>query len=358
VADPSFPLGTIGMSLTLAAWLHDLDPFIFQLPNGWGPRWYGFSYLLGFFVGYLLVRRVARVGAGGLRPAWVIDWATYAGVGLIVGGRLGYCVFYRPELFVQFTGDVPFWGVLALNQGGMASHGGIFGAFVGCLLFAWRTGLHPAYACDLIAFAGGPGVFFGRVANFINGELYGRPAPADLPVAVRFPQEIEADDAVSQAVVDAIYRAGIEVPLAAERSLYGFHQWVLERVQAGDALMQTTIAGHLTPRHPSQLYAAVGEGLWMLAVLLAVWWVPRRPGVVSGAFLVTYAVVRLIGEFFRTPDAHLGLQWLGLSRGQWLSVPMLAVGVCVLVWFATRARNAPVGSWRRGPWSPNDPAAV
>jgi len=342
----------MSVHLTLAAWLHDLDPFIFQLPNGWGPRWYGFAYLLGFVVGYLLVKRVARVGAGGLRPDKVIDWATYAGVGLLVGGRLGYCVFYKPELLVEFTGSLPFWGVLAVHQGGMASHGGILGTFVGCLLFAWRNNLHPAFVTDLIAFAGGPGVFFGRVANFINGELYGRPTSADFPLAVRFPQEIEADPTVSDAVFNAIYQSGIQVPVAAERSLFAFHQWVLERVQAGDALMQTTIAPHLTPRHPSQLYAALGEGLLVLLVLLAVWWVPRKPGVVSGAFLLTYGVVRIAGEFFRTPDAHLGLQWLNLSRGQWLSVPMLVIGAGLILWFATRP-NAKVGSWRIGPWSPD-----
>ncbi|MEM1207723.1 MAG: prolipoprotein diacylglyceryl transferase [Planctomycetota bacterium] len=337
--------------LTLAAWLHDLNPFMFRLPGGWGPRWYGFAYLLGFVVGFLLVRRVAQVGAGGLRPERVIDWATYAGVGLLVGGRLGYCLFYKPELFIEFTPSLPFWGVLAVHQGGMASHGGIIGAILGCVLFAWRQRLHPAFAVDLVAFAGGPGVFFGRIANFINGELYGRPADASFPLAVRFPQEIETSPSASDAVVKAVYQAGIAVPPSAEGSLHAFHQWVLERVQAGDALVQVAIGPHLTPRHPSQLYAALSEGLIVLLAVLAAWWVPRKPGVVSGVFLTVYGLMRIANEFFRMPDAHLGLQWLGLSRGQWLSVPMVVIGVALLAWFATR-KTAKVGGWRRGPWSP------
>ncbi|MEM0913204.1 MAG: prolipoprotein diacylglyceryl transferase [Planctomycetota bacterium] len=340
--------------VTLAAWLHDLDPYMFRLPGGWGPRWYGFAYLLGFVAGYLLVRRVAQVGAGGLRPDRVIDWATYAGVGLLVGGRLGYCLFYKPELFIEFTPSLPFWGVLAVHQGGMASHGGIIGAIAGCVIFAWRSGIHPLYAVDLVAFAGGPGVFFGRIANFINGELYGRPTEASFPLAVRFPQEagdFEHHPEVSDAVVTAIYQARIAVPPEVEESLVLFHQWVLERVQAGDSLVKVAIAPHLTPRHPSQLYAALSEGLIVLLAMLAVWWVPRRPGVVAGAFLVVYGLMRIANEFFRMPDAYLEPQWLDLSRGQWLSVPMVLIGAAVLAWCATR-KTAKVGGWRRGPWSP------
>ncbi|MEM6332145.1 MAG: prolipoprotein diacylglyceryl transferase [Planctomycetota bacterium] len=337
----------------LAAWVHDLDPYIFRLPDsmgGWGPRWYGFAYLLGFAAGYFLILRVAKVGAGGLRPEQVVDWATYAGVGLLVGGRLGYCIFYEPALFGLLEPMAfPYWGVLAVNRGGMASHGGIIGAIVGCVIFAWRNGLPPLYTVDLVAFAGPPGVVFGRVANFINGELYGRPVEASFALAVRFPQEMQQNAAVSDRVVDAVYRAGLAVPESAQQSLAHFHAWVLQRVQAGDGLVRAAIAPALTPRHPSQLYAALGEGLLLFVVLALIWVRPRRPGVIVGWFMISYAVVRIGGEFFRMPDAHLGLQWLELSRGQWLSVPMLLVGVGLLAWSRRAAEG--VGGWRRGPWT-------
>ncbi|MEO0588040.1 MAG: prolipoprotein diacylglyceryl transferase family protein, partial [Planctomycetota bacterium] len=196
------------------------------------------------------------------------------------------------------------------------------------------------------------GVVFGRIASFINGELYGRPVEASFPLAVRFPQEVQHDVSVSRAVVDAVYRAGIAVPESAEQSLTHFNAWVLERVQAGDGLVRAAIAPALTSRHPSQIYAALGEGLLLFLVLALVWMRPRRPGVVVGWFMISYAVVRIGGEFFRMPDAQLGLQWLGLSRGQWLSVPMLLIGVGLLMWARRPAEG--VGGWRRGPWTRPD----
>lgn len=301
-----------------AAWVHDLDPVAVRLPSG-GPvdglRWYGLAYLAGFLVGGLLIRRVLRHGRSPLPAHATLDLMTWLAAGVIVGGRLGYCVFYSPELWVTFDRGFPFWGVLQIQNGGMASHGGMLGVAAALWLFSRRHRVPFLHLLDLTAFAAPVGLFCGRVANFINGELWGRAAPEGFPLAVRFPQELGG-------VVAEQVRAG--VPSA---------------IQLTEELA--------TPRHPSPLYAAVLEGLIVFAVVAWVYRDPRRPGIAAGAFGVVYAAARFLGEFFREPDEQIGLT-LGLSRGQWLSLAMAVVSVGLLVYATRRKDVEALGGWLRG----------
>lgn len=283
-------------------WVDRLNPvaFHFFVP-GLGDiaiHWYGLAYLAGFEVGYLLLEGLQRRGRLALSKEQVGAFVATTIIGVMVGGRLGYAIFYAPRFFITFTSRFPFWELLAINRGGMASHGGMIGLAVACLWFARRHAVSPLALSDALALTGTPGLFFGRLANFVNGELYGRPAPSWLPWAVRFPNE-----------------------LASQRAGPG-----------------------LTPRHPSQIYEALLEGVLLFVVLNAFARKPRPPGVITAWFLILYAVVRFIGEFFREPDAQVGLQWLGLSRGQWLSVIMLAAGVALRVVLRRRHQSwAPAG---------------
>lgn len=347
------------MTFTLAAWLHDLDPFAI-----YPVRWYGLSYLVGFFVGYLLVRRVATVGISSLKPEHVGDLIVTLAIGVIVGGRLGYCVFYRPELLVQFDGSVPFWGVLKLWEGGMASHGGILGGIAAAAYFSYKHNHDLPFLLDLFAFGAPLGLFFGRIANFINGELFGRAAPESLPWAVKFPQEMgdwsldewreriyHTHEAASMALANHIDAQepgpGEVVPEDLPRYVDRLIAWI----QAGDDQVKALVEQMLTPRHPSQLYGAVAEGLVVFAVLLFIWRVPRKPGIVGSWFCITYALMRIIDEFFRRPDVHIqGQEFaaLGITRGQWLSVFVFLLGVWGL-WYAPRRAAGKMGGWRRAP---------
>jgi phosphatidylglycerol:prolipoprotein diacylglycerol transferase len=171
------------MTLTLAAWLHTLSPFLVRFTDEFGIRWYGLSYLLGFLAGWAWLRYLARRGLTPLSEQRVGDAMVALVLGVVLGGRLGYCLFYQPSLLTELSGDFPFWGVLRLTQGGMSSHGGMLGVAVA----AWwiSRGVRDAqgqvrfrapllHVFDLVALAATPGLLFGRLANFINGELLGK----------------------------------------------------------------------------------------------------------------------------------------------------------------------------------------
>ena len=239
-------------------------------------HWYGLMYVLAFVQFVWLGRRhLERRRDLGLSPVLVDDLMFWGVLGVILGGRLGYVLFYKP---LDFLADPA--SILAVWQGGMSFHGGFVGVLVAVALLARRRRLRWLEVTDFIAPLVPLGLALGRVGNFINGELWGR--PTDVPWGMVFP------------LADAV------------------------------------------PRHPSQLYQAGLEGA---ALFLLLWWFARRPrplGQVSALFLLGYGTARFTVEFFREPDAHLGLLGLGLSMGQWLSVPMLAAGAAMWVWSRRR----------------------
>jgi len=345
--------------LTLLTYVHDIDPFLIEfgdavpiLPGG--VRWYGLSYLAGFLVAWWLVRRIARNiehasaplgSAERFTPHMAFDFVITCAIGVLVGGRFGYVLFYKIDLLWTFNASPPWWGALAINDGGMASHGGIIGVAAATYIFHRRHKISWPFLMDLTAFTAPLGLCFGRIANFINGELYGREAPADFSMAVKFPQEIFTDAWTTQQ-----RRELIEMLPGEMRSNVGGQplEKMIDALQHGNekiALLLDSPAVPLTARYPSQLYQAAMEGLAVFIIGLIVWSVPRKPGIVGPIFLISYAVMRIIGEQFRQPDEHLGLQALGLTRGQWLSVIMLGVGGFCL-WFFGRKDTSKVPGWR------------
>lgn len=265
----------------LGYWTHDLSPFVLELAPGIGLRWYGLAYVGGFLIGWWLMRRWSRQKWLPISEADVGDfifWVAFMGV--VVGGRLGYCLFYR----LSSTLADPL-SIFRVWEGGMSSHGGIAGLWVACWVYARRRGLPLFRLTDALALASPPGIFLGRIANFINGELWGR--PSWVPWAVIFP--------------------GSPLPGV--------------------------------PRHPSQLYEAVLEGLVLWATLFVVKAKTGKPGAVFGALMVAYPVLRIIGEFFREPDENIQYLWGGLTYGQVLSGVMLVFGVILLLWICARDRR-------------------
>lgn len=343
--------------------VHDFDPFALRISGDFGIRWYGLSYMMGFICAYLLISWLARRQKSGMTVQMVGDFITYGAVGTLVGGRLGYVLFYGPDLLLKFKSTFPYWGVLAVNEGGMASHGGIIGIVVACMLFARKYSVNSLYLLDLVAVSGPVGVFFGRIANFINGELVGRPCDPSYPLAVKFPQDImtwpSQDFSKMAELAPVVEKVGVgreqwlellekfRMDIGAREQIYSIMNKVIESIQEGNTAVKEAIAPILTPRYPSQLFAAAGEGLFLFVVLFFLWRKPRKPGFLAASFVLLYALVRVMDEHFRMPDAHIGFQWLGLTRGQWLSVAMFVVGLIMMfVW--TRASSLKIPGWSRG----------
>lgn len=352
----------------MSTYVHDLSPFILKLPDTalWGDqfgfRWYGFSYLLGFICAYQLIVWLAGRQRAGLTAAMVGDYITYAAIGVLAGGRLGYCMFYDPSLFLSFKPSLPFWGVLAVNEGGMASHGGVLGVIVASIIYAKKAGINYVYLLDLAAITGPIGFFFGRIANFINGELVGRVAPEGFQYAVKFPSDILTwptyqFDKLSglSPVVQALgiegsrwseLLANFRTDQASRDQVFAALYKTVHEIQNGNESVKALIAPVLEPRYPSQILASLSEGLFSFLVLFFMARKTRKPGFVAAGFAMVYAVSRIFNEQFRQPDIQLGFQWLGLTRGQWLSVGLFVIGAG-LMFFWSRTQSQVVKGWQR-----------
>lgn len=272
-------------------WVHDLDPFLLHISGDFGIRWYGVSYLAGIMLGWWLLRRWSRSERLPMSPQQVGDFVVTIAIGMVLGGRLGYAAIYEPSLFWTFESGFPFWKLLAVHQGGMASHGGIAGVAAGAWWWSWRRRQDMLVLGDALATVAPLGIACGRLANFINGELWGR--PWDGPWAVIFPD-----------------------------------------------------ARPPVPRHPSQLYAFLLEGLLIVAILIPIHARHRRPGLTLGLFFILYGIGRFVGEFFREPDA--GQPGYGdipgilgfMSKGQAFTLPVFLIGG-LLVWWSLRRPARP-----------------
>lgn len=265
-----------------------IDPIAIQL----GPlavHWYGLTYLAAFGLFFFLAtRRLRHPPYASLQSLWsrqnIEDMLFLGVVGVILGGRLGYCLFYKPAYYAAHPLEIFF-----IWQGGMSFHGGMLGVIVSQWWYARSRGKPFWQVMDFVAPCVPLGLAAGRVGNFINGELWGRAADPSLPWAMVFPQ-----------------------------------------------------SGSLTPRHPSQVYQFLLEGVLLFVLLWLYARKERREAQVSAMFLVGYGVFRFIAEFFREPDAHL--IWLrdqtGLSMGQWLCVPMVLAGIALWLWAQRRSPAA------------------
>lgn len=339
------------------AYLLTLDPFAIQFSDSFGIRWYGLAYLAGFLAGYIIIQWLLKK-PGMLMPRHLVeDFIFSVAIGCIVGGRLGYCLFYAPSLLIDFRSEIPFWGVLAVNEGGMASHGGIIGIILAVAYFSWRHRLSFLHLGDLVIFGATLGITFGRIANFINGELVGRACDGSCLFPVKFPQDILTWPLYAPekmpSLAPVVEKVGID-GATWQNMLFHGENWqiagvlhrVVSGVQAGSQELQEALRIVLIARHPSQLYAALLEGFILFAFLFWVWRKPQRPGLIMGLFLFLYPIVRIFTEAFREPDLHLGFQLLGLTRGQWLSLVMLLSTVTFLVWIY-RSHADKIGGWMR-----------
>src|SRR6266581_7089863 len=295
-----------------AYYVHDFNPLIFRLWDNVGPRWYGLAYVLAFVCSYALFRLLAKRGYADLPMAKVGDFITGAALfGVIVGGRLGYVFFYKPEMLRAPLSILRVW------EGGMSSHGGMIGLLLFTFYYAHRHKISWTNLGDNLGVTAPVGLFFGRCANFINGELYGR--VTNVPWAMQFPKELldhprEADRAVAAC---ARMNPSLTTPDAVIASVHSHPE------------VAAALRSILTPRHPSQLYEAFFEGIVLFAILWFVRTRTRQPnGVLTGLFFICYAVFRVVIENFREPDAEL----IGpFTRGQFFSFFLIVIGAAFIV---------------------------
>ncbi len=338
--------------------MHDLSPVALRF-GALELRWYGLAYIAGFLICWLLIRRLSLRGLC-LLPAERVPDAIFAFmIGVLVGGRLGYVAFYRPDLFIDFSASFPFWGVLRINEGGMASHGGIVGSILACVYIAWRSKISLLHLLDMIALAAPFGLFLGRLANFVNGELLGRVVAGRGQVgpwwSVRYPQEIVSQHLppmTSQEQVEFLALLGDTAPTLIDpfrptsEQVHSASMRLIELIQRGDATLKAQLEPLLTARMPSQLMQAFVEGPVLAGVLWLVWMKPRRAGVVGCWFLITYGALRVLSETWRLPDDHLvSPRIAGMTRGQWLSALMIVAGVSAIFLIRRKGGEA-IGGWR------------
>lgn len=249
----------------------DIDPILFQ----WGflvIRWYALAYIFGLLAAWGLARKMSAVSHSTFTVLKIDDFLMWAVFGIILGGRLGYILFYNLQYFLEFPSQI-----LMVWKGGMSFHGGLIGVIIACFLFAHKKKISPFAMGDILVCVAPIGLFLGRLANFINGELYGRVTTH--PIGIIFP-----------------------------------------------------MGGEL-PRHPSQLYEAFTEGILLFIILNTLWWFVvkyrNRTGFLTGLFFILYAIFRFGIEFFREPDAHLGFVFSDFTMGQILCIPMLLCGIFI-----------------------------
>ena len=308
----------------------NIDPVALDFPGPIDVRWYGLMYLVGFAIAYFVLRWLARERFLHLDPDAVGDLIFSLILGVILGGRLGYILFYDFGSFLENPARI-----LRIWEGGLSFHGGLLGVLIAAWWFARQHRVTYLNLGDSLALAVPFGIFAVRMANFINGELYGRPAPPDAPWAMRFPT-----DPVALRLLGADRLPMREREMAIERA-YETGLW--ERV-----------APMVPLRHPSQVYEAVLEGLLLALILWAVFaWARRRgarlpSGTYGGIFLLGYGLFRSFVELFRQPDAQfrgpddpLGTVLGPLTMGQVLSLLMILGGLGLLIWTWSRRRYEP-----------------
>jgi phosphatidylglycerol---prolipoprotein diacylglyceryl transferase len=317
-----------------ATYVHDFDPVIFEIGWGIALRWYGLAYLAGFLGGYVLLKKLAEKKLWVLEPAKTADFiAAAALLGVFIGGRLGYVFFYQiPRDGLDSVLHNPL-GILKVWQGGMASHGGILGLMIFTFFYAKKHKVSWTGLGDGLCVVAPLGLLCGRLANFINGELYGRIAHG-LPWAVKFPSAFGDSKAPESGQLHSAFQAALEADpgmLNPDRiDDYGKFQILAKANIESDAVNQA-IEPFLEPRHPSQLYEGLLEG----GLLLAILWVvrikfPKAPnGLLTGLFFGLYATFRIFCEQFREPDVAWVIDGV-LTKGQFLSIFMYVFAAAFL----------------------------
>jgi len=355
--------------------LLEISPFLWRISDNFGVQWNGLSLMLTILISFVFVSWMVFRQRSELPQKMVGDFIILTTLGALIGARLGYCFFFAPDLFIKFKTEFPFWGVLAVNEGGMSSIGGVIGVFLVSTVYAIQTGIGRLYLYDLVAVTAPIGFFLGRIANFLSGELLGRPVSdpiggvaieqvvGPIPFAMKFPTEIYEWPKTSFAKLSelspVVEKLGIDgekwnallaqypTDQAAQITVNETLGKIVEAVQSKMTEVTRLLEPLLLVRHPVQLYGALLEGVFLFLFLFMLWYNPRRPGVIASTFLILYSALHMAIDPFRLQDPLLISSIWGLSRDQWLCVAGLITGiVCRFMWNRKETLLAP--GWGRG----------
>lgn len=318
---------------------HFIDPVAIPLPGPVDVRWYGLGYVFAFTVGYFVLRRLSREGSLSLDEEGIGDLLFGLILGTILGARIGYILFYDFDSFAANPARI-----IRLWEGGLSFHGGLAGVVIAAWWFVRKHKVSLVHILDNLALGVPFGIFAVRLANFVNGELYGRITTADVPWAIRFPTDPAA-----------LRLMGID-------QVYGIRERELAILQARESGVWDAVRDQVPLRHPSQLYEAFTEGLLLGLILWTIYLIARRRGVrlptglLAGVFLTGYGLFRSFVELFRQPDAQfrdandaLGTVLGPLTMGQTLSIAVIASGLYLLIRALTRPSPEPAKAKRNGP---------
>ncbi len=336
----------------MMTYYHQLDPYLIHFFGNWGIRWYSLAYIFGVIVAYFAGYYLVRKGRISVNPSKISDIIFFGAIGAVVGGRLGYCAFYNTDLFLSFDPAFPYWGALKVYQGGMSSHGGIIGLLLSQILYSYRHKLNVFSLMDWATVAGSVGIFFGRIANFINGELYGRVVEGSTWLAVRFPTELylwayqpdlykkqllslktllpslsSVSTSTAKIPTASVWEEWVSKAVNGDLVYEGYISYVCRLIvqNSGQAEIRAVLEPLLFLRYPSQLYQALLGGLATFLIVCIFWLKARKAGLVSLVWISSYLIFRIITEFYRQPDPQTGFQFFQLSQGQWLSICLFLI---------------------------------
>lgn len=330
------------------------DPVLFDIPGlPIDVRWYGLMYVVGFVIGQSILVRLARARFWPVTEQQAADLVVYLVIGVMLGGRLGYALFYDPD----FELILP-WNFVKVWKGGLSFHGGLAGVCIAMLLYSRKLKVPWTKVADACALAGTPGILAVRIANFINGELYGHVTEKGVGWAMQFPTDPKASALLQISDAWTMRDRELCVQYAFRRSSWDDIAGKLSEVDAGGMpidwdrvrpyLDWEAVRSQVPYRHPSQLYEGIGEGLVLGLLLLALYWLTRRQplrrGWYAAIFLLGYAAVRFSLEFVRQPDSQFGpggTVLLGMTMGQTLSTAMVVGGGLLLLVSKTRDSALP-----------------
>lgn len=341
--------------------IHEYSLFAIRFTENLGIHWYGLFYFLAVFFAFGLTMWFSSRQQAGFTKEMAIDFIGFAGVGLLVGARAGY-LLYEPGLIMQFRNDFPYWGLFAIDDGGLSIHGAMLGLLLSTLLFSFKSGISHLYLLDLSSVIGSFSIILGRLANFFSGEYLGRTVTEASGFGtsvvnrlmenhlIRFPQEILRWPFSNFSKLESLVPVIEKIPeLNKETWLSSLQQYqesesaralaqnyletILKAVQNGSMGVADVLSPLLELRHPVQIYGAALEGLFIFLFLVLVWFNPRKPGVITAWFVTLYSLVRLFEEQFALPDAQLGFRWLGVTQAQGLSILSLLFGLWLLFFY-------------------------